>query len=111
VPFCFVEDRAIVIQEMVTVGVNFVGLNPMKVFGLSRNCAGIFNSSLMLLIMLMTNKRAIMRDQVQRGDERSWGLTTGSIFAAIAGLIITWIYLKLESADESESLFEHDPVV
>jgi hypothetical protein len=45
VPFCFVEDRAIIFQEMVTVGVNFVGLNPMKVFGLSRNCTGIFNSS------------------------------------------------------------------
>ena len=44
-PFCFVEDRAIIIQEMVTVGVNFVGLNPMKVFGLSRNCTGIFKSS------------------------------------------------------------------
>ena len=61
-PFCFVEDRAIIIQEMVTVGVNFVGLNPMKVFGLSRNLQGFSSPPLMLLIMLMTNKRAIMRD-------------------------------------------------
>jgi Mn2+/Fe2+ NRAMP family transporter len=36
----------------------------MKVFGLSRNLQGFSSPPLMLLIMLMTNKRAIMRDQV-----------------------------------------------
>ena|SRR5258707_806796 len=79
-------------KKWVTVGVNFVGLNPMKVFGLFRNCAGIF---LMLLIMLMTNKRAIMGDQVNSAAMNVLGWpTTGSIFAATAGLIINWIYLK-----------------
>ena len=63
-PFCFVEDRAIVIQEMVTVGVNFVGLNPMKVLVFPGIVQGFSTPPLMLLIMLMTNKRAIMGDQV-----------------------------------------------
>ncbi len=72
--------------------VNFVGLNPMKVLVCSNIVHG-FTPPLMLLIMLMTNRRDIMADQVNGRAINALGwFTTACIFAATAGLVVTWIY-------------------
>jgi Mn2+/Fe2+ NRAMP family transporter len=46
----------------------------------------------MLLIMLMTNNRAIMGDRVNGREINILGwITTAAIFAATMGLIVTWM--------------------
>lgn len=71
------EDKkfygAIVVFTMVAVGVNFIGINPMKFLVFSGIVQGFSTPPLMLLIMLMTNKtRDHGRSGQQHGDERSW---------------------------------------
>jgi NRAMP (natural resistance-associated macrophage protein)-like metal ion transporter len=82
---------AIVGFTVMAVGVNFMGISPMKFLVFSGIVQGFSTPSLMLLIMLMTNNRAIMGDQVNSVTMNLLGwVTTGFIFAATAGLIITW---------------------
>jgi Mn2+/Fe2+ NRAMP family transporter len=82
---------AIVAFTIMAVGVNLIGLNPMKLLVFS----GLFKDFQLLpwyfLIMLMTNKRTIMGDQVNSAaiNVLDW-VTTGFIFAATLGLVITW---------------------
>ena len=72
------------------VGMNFLGLNPMKVLVWSGIVQGFSTPPLMLLIMLMTNRRDVM-------GERTNGLainilgwaTTACIFSASVLLVIT----------------------
>jgi Mn2+/Fe2+ NRAMP family transporter len=82
---------AIVVFTIVAICLNFVGLNPMKFLVFSGIVQGFSTPPLMLLIMLMTNNRAIMGDQVNSVTMNVLGwVTTGCIFAATAGLIVTW---------------------
>jgi Mn2+/Fe2+ NRAMP family transporter len=77
---------------LVAVGVNLLGLNPMKVLVWSGIAQGFSTPPLMLLIMLMTNRRDIMGEQVNGRAINALGwITTIAIFAATVGLVITWI--------------------
>lgn len=74
------------------VGMNFLGLNPMKALVIAGIVQGFSTPPLMLLIMLMTNNRSIMGDRVNGRAINILGwITTIAIFAATLGLVLSWI--------------------
>jgi Mn2+/Fe2+ NRAMP family transporter len=82
----------ICVLTLLGVGMNFVGLNPMKALVFAGTVQGFSTPPLMLLIMLMTNNRSIMGGRVNGFAINALGwFTTAAIFAATVGLIVTWI--------------------
>jgi len=82
----------IVLVTLVAVGLNFLGFNPMKALVWSGVVQGFSTPPLLLLIMLMTNNRTIMGAQVNSRALNVLGwITTGAIFAATGGLVLSWI--------------------
>jgi Mn2+/Fe2+ NRAMP family transporter len=75
----------------VAVVLNFLGFNPMKALVWSGIVQGFSTPPLLLLLMLMTNNRRIMGAQVNSRALNVLGwITTGAIFAATGGLVISW---------------------
>ncbi|MER9902274.1 Nramp family divalent metal transporter [Mesorhizobium sp. M0130] len=75
----------------IAAGLNFLGFNPMKALVWSGIVQGFSTPPLLLLIMLMTNSRRIMGDQVNSRSTNILGwATTGAIFSATIGLVATW---------------------
>jgi NRAMP (natural resistance-associated macrophage protein)-like metal ion transporter len=73
-------------------GMNFLGFNPMKALVFSGVVQGFSTPPLLLLIMLMTNNPKVMGEQVNgRWINLLGWITTAAIFAATAGLVVTWI--------------------
>jgi Mn2+/Fe2+ NRAMP family transporter len=73
------------------VAINFLGLNPMKVLVWAGIVQGFSTPPLMLLIMIMTNRPAIMGNRVNgRAINVLGGITTAAIFAASIGLLVSW---------------------
>ncbi|MBV8816696.1 MAG: divalent metal cation transporter [Verrucomicrobia bacterium] len=84
---------SIVVFTILAMSINFIGLNPMKVLVWSGIVQGFSTPPLMLLIMLMTNNRAIMGTRVNSLAINLLGwITLIAIFAASVGLIITGIF-------------------
>ena len=82
---------AIIVVTLVAVALNFLGLNPMKALVWSAIVQGFSTPPLLLLIVLMTNNRAIMGEQVNGFALNLLGcVTTAAIFAATIGLVISW---------------------
>ena len=82
---------AIVGFTALAVTVNFLGLNPMRILVWAGIVQGFSTPPLMLLIMLMTNRRDVMGKQVNGRFINILGwLTTTFVFAATLGLVITW---------------------
>jgi Mn2+/Fe2+ NRAMP family transporter len=76
---------------VVAVGLKFLGFNPMKALVWSGIVQGFSTPPLLLLIMLMTNNRRIMGEQVNSTSTNVLGwATTVAIFSASAGLVATW---------------------
>jgi Mn2+/Fe2+ NRAMP family transporter len=76
---------------LLAAAMNFLGFNPMKALVLAGIVQGFSTPPLMLLIMLMTNNRAIMGQRVNGRAINILGwVTTTAIFAATLGLVITW---------------------
>jgi NRAMP (natural resistance-associated macrophage protein)-like metal ion transporter len=83
---------AIVGFTLVAMAMNFLGFNPMKALVVSGIVQGFSTPPLLLLIMLMTNNRAIMGAQVNsRGLNVLGWVTTAAIFAATLGLVVSWL--------------------
>lgn len=82
---------AIVGFTLLGMGMNFLGFNPMKALVFSGVVQGFSTPPLLLLIMLMTNSRKIMGKQTNGlwMNVLGW-FTTAAIFAATAGLVVTW---------------------
>jgi Mn2+/Fe2+ NRAMP family transporter len=81
----------IVVVTLIAVGLNFLGFNPMKALVWSGIVQGFSTPPLLLLIMLMTNNRRIMGTQVNSRALNVLGwITTGAIFAATGGLVLSW---------------------
>jgi NRAMP (natural resistance-associated macrophage protein)-like metal ion transporter len=75
----------------VAVGLNFLGFNPMKALVWSGIVQGFSTPPLLLLILLMTNNRAIMGNRVNSRGTNVLGWTTVvAIFSASLGLMATW---------------------
>lgn len=73
-------------------GMNFLGINPMRALVFAGIVQGFSTPPLMLLIMLMTNRRKVMGDKVNSlfSNIVGWA-TTAIIFAASLALLWTWI--------------------
>jgi NRAMP (natural resistance-associated macrophage protein)-like metal ion transporter len=83
---------AIVVLTVLAMGMNFLGINPMKALVWSGIVQGFSTPPLMLLILRMTNDRAIMGPQVNGRAINVLGwITTGAMFAATLGLVVSWI--------------------
>lgn len=77
---------------LVAAGINFLGINPMKALVFAGIVQGFSTPPLMLLMMLMTNRRRVMGDKTNSVVLNVFGwVTTGAIFAASGALIWTWV--------------------
>jgi Mn2+/Fe2+ NRAMP family transporter len=75
----------------IAVGLNFMGFNPMHALVWSGIVQGFSTPPLLLLIMLMTNNRNIMGEQVNSWATNLLGWTTTALlFSATGALVITW---------------------
>jgi Mn2+/Fe2+ NRAMP family transporter len=81
----------IVVGTLAGLAMNFLGINPMKALVWAGVIQGFSTPPLLLLILLMTNNPAIMGKWVNGRalNVLAW-LTTIAIFAATAGLVVTW---------------------
>lgn len=77
---------------LVALGLNFLGFNPMKALVWSGIVQGFSTPPLLLMILLMTNSRALMGDKVNGRWTRIGGwATTAAVFAASIGLAATYV--------------------
>ena len=82
---------AITAFTLVAMCMNFFGFNPMKALVFAGIIQGFSTPPLMLLIMLMTNKKKIMGDKVNGRAINILGwITTGTIFSATFALVVSW---------------------
>ncbi len=77
---------------VVAILLNSLGFNPMKALVYAGIVQGFSTPPLLLFIVLMTNDRKIMGDKVNH----PWlnvlsGITVVAIFAASAGLVVSWL--------------------
>ena len=76
----------------IAIALNFLGFNPMKALVWSGIVQGFSTPPLMLLILLMTNNRAIMGERVNSRLTNVLGwITVAAIFSASGGLVATWL--------------------
>lgn len=77
---------------LVAMAMNFFGVNPMRALVWSGIIQGFSTPPLMLLMLRMTNNRAIMGEQVNSRTVNVLGwVTTLAMFAATIGLVVSWI--------------------
>lgn len=82
---------AVTVFTLLGIALNFFGLNPMKTLVLAGMVQGFSTPPLLLLIMRMTNNPAIVGKRVNGKAINILGwITTITIFAAAAGLIVSW---------------------
>jgi NRAMP (natural resistance-associated macrophage protein)-like metal ion transporter len=82
---------SIAVFTALAIGLNFLGINPMKALVWSSIVQGVSTPVLMLLIMLITRNRKIMGRWVNTPALNALGwVTTVAIFAATVGLVVTW---------------------
>jgi NRAMP (natural resistance-associated macrophage protein)-like metal ion transporter len=75
----------------IAIALNFLGFNPIKALVWSGIVQGFSTPPLLLLILLMTNNRAIMGDRVNSWSTNLLGwITVVAIFSASIGLVATW---------------------
>jgi Mn2+/Fe2+ NRAMP family transporter len=82
---------AIALFTLAGIGMNFLGVNPMKALVFAGIVQGFSTPPLMLLIMLMTNDRGIMGER-RNGlamNVLGW-ITTATLFAASIALVMSW---------------------
>jgi NRAMP (natural resistance-associated macrophage protein)-like metal ion transporter len=83
---------AIAVFTLIALGLNFVGINPMKALVVAGVVQGFSTPPLMLLIMLTTNDRKVMGRWVNSRASNVLGWTTTVlIFAASAALVASWV--------------------
>ena len=71
--------------------INFSGVNPIDALFWTAMINGFLTPSLLILLMLIANNRAIMGRRVNGPALNFFGwLTTGAMFAAAIALMLTW---------------------
>lgn len=77
---------------VIAVALNLLGFNPMRALVWSGIVQGFSVPPLLLLMMLMTNDRAVMGNRVNGRLTNLLGWTTTAVtFAAALGLVATWL--------------------
>ena len=84
---------AIALFTLIAMGINFFGINPMKALVLAGIVQGFSTPPLMLLIMVMTNRRSIMGDKVNGRLINILGWTTTALIFAASGCLL-WSYIR-----------------
>ena len=83
---------AIALFTLVAMGLNFIGINPMRALVLAGIVQGFSTPPLMLLIMLLTNREAIMGTRVNGRVINVLGwITTAVISSASVCLAVLWL--------------------
>jgi len=83
---------AIALFTLVAMGLNFIGINPMRALVLAGIVQGFSTPPLMLLIMLLTNREAIMGTRVNGRIINVLGwITTVVISSASVCLVVLWL--------------------
>jgi Mn2+/Fe2+ NRAMP family transporter len=83
---------AVTVFTLAAMALNFTGINPMRALVVAGIVQGFSTPPLMLLIMLLTNRPAIMGEHVNGRAINVLGwTTTGVIFLASACLAVSWI--------------------
>jgi Mn2+/Fe2+ NRAMP family transporter len=83
---------SILVATLIAMGMNFLGLNPIKALVWAGVVQGLSTPFLMFALMRMTNNRNIMGRWVNTRTLNVLGwATTAAIFAASAGLVISWL--------------------
>jgi Mn2+/Fe2+ NRAMP family transporter len=83
---------AIALFTAVAMGLNFIGINPMRALVLAGIVQGFSTPPLMLLIMLLTNREAIMGNRTNGRIINVLGwITTAVISSASVCLVVLWI--------------------
>jgi len=83
---------AIAVFTVIATCLNFFGLNPMKALVYAGIAQGFSTPFLMLIVMLITNNRRIMRQWTNRPAMNALGwLTTIAMFGATIGLAVTML--------------------
>ncbi|MBV8083407.1 MAG: Nramp family divalent metal transporter [Chloroflexi bacterium] len=81
----------IVLSTLVGMLINFVGINPIDALVWTAVINGFLAPPLMVVIMLVSNNRAIMGDRINNRWTNALGwLATLAMFAAAVGLVVTW---------------------
>ncbi|WP_128915568.1 NRAMP family divalent metal transporter [Granulicella sibirica] len=81
---------AIALFTLVAMAINFAGINPMRALVFAGIVQGFSTPPLMLLIMILTNRPAIMGDRVNGPVVNALGwVTTAVIFSASIALVIS----------------------
>jgi NRAMP (natural resistance-associated macrophage protein)-like metal ion transporter len=82
---------AITAFTLIGVAMNFLGFNPMQALVWAGVIQGFSTPPLLMMIVLMTSSRQIMGDKVNSLGMNILGwITTVAIFAASAGLVVSW---------------------
>ncbi len=82
----------IVACTVLAVGLNFLGFNPMRALVWAGIVQGFSTPPLLLMMLLMTNRRSIMGDKTNSRLTNVLGwITVTMLFAATIGLVVTWI--------------------
>lgn len=77
---------------VIAVGLNFLGVNPMRAMVLSGIVQGFSVPPLLLVMMLMTNDRKLMGDRANGPlTNVLGGATTIATFAATGCLVYSWL--------------------
>lgn len=83
---------AIAVFTLLAIGINFLGINPMKALVFAGIVQGFSTPFLMLLVMRITNNRRIMGRWINTRAMNVLGwLTTAAMFAATIGLVVTML--------------------
>jgi len=83
---------AIALFTAIAMGLNFIGINPMRALVWAGIVQGFSTPPLMLLIMLLTNRQSIMGERANGRVINTLGwATTGIIFLASVCLVALWV--------------------
>lgn len=79
---------AIIFFTLAAMGINFIGINPMRALVFAGIVQGFSTPPLMLLIMIITNRRSIMGDKVNGRVINLLGWTTTALIFAASGCLM-----------------------
>jgi NRAMP (natural resistance-associated macrophage protein)-like metal ion transporter len=84
---------AITLFTLAALGLNFLGINPMRALVIAGIIQGFSTPPLMLLIMLITNRSSIMGNKVNGRPINILGWTTTAIIFSVSGcLLFIWLH-------------------
>jgi Mn2+/Fe2+ NRAMP family transporter len=84
---------AVTVFTLLAMALNFIGINPMRALVIAGIVQGFSTPPLMLLIMVMTNRRSVMGEQVNglAANILGW-ITTAVISSASFFLLFSWLH-------------------